>query len=124
MKLVRLGYWAGKGDPGWPDPRGFVDPDWDADERTQVVDYLGRGQVARAYLGVSRCRFCDAAVGSQEFSDGVFIWPEGLAHYVDKHGVRLPGRFVSHVLATIEQLEEAEADETWWRSLASPEQKA
>lgn len=37
-------------------------------------------------------------MGASEFSDGVYVWPEGLAHYLEKHHVRLPQRFVDHVL--------------------------
>jgi hypothetical protein len=30
-------------------------------------------------------------------TDGVYCWPEGLAHYVKEHDVRLPDEFVTHV---------------------------
>ncbi len=67
-------------------------------------------------MGPSMSRFCGEAVGSLELSDGVFIWPEGLAHYVEEHGVRLPARFVNHARCMTEQLENAEIDESWWTS--------
>ena len=118
--LIRLGYWLGDRAPGWPDPRRFVDPDWDADERAETVSYLRHAMVARAFMGHSQCRFCDAQVGSLELSDGVFIWPEGLAHYVEEHDVRLPERFVRHLRAMVEQLEDADVDDSWWHGLTSP----
>lgn len=34
---------------------------------------------------------------------------------VADHGVRLPDRFVNHVLQMIDWLETAERDERWWR---------
>ncbi len=37
-------------------------------------------------------------MGSTCLSDGHFIWPVGLAHYVDKHLVRPPEEFVRHAL--------------------------
>jgi hypothetical protein len=37
-------------------------------------------------------------LGSVEYSDGRFIWPEGLAHYVEEHQARLPDEFVDSVL--------------------------
>lgn len=77
--------------------------------------------VARAFMGHSRCRFCDAPVGALEFSDGVFLWPEGLAHYVEEHDVRLPERFVRHLRAMVEKLEDADVDDSWWQGLTSPE---
>jgi hypothetical protein len=30
-------------------------------------------------------------------TDGVYCWPEGLAHYINEHDVRLPAEFVAHV---------------------------
>lgn len=116
MRLVRLGYWRGDQAECWPDPHEFVDPGWEAAEREAVADYLRRGFVARAFMGKSRCRLCGKFVGSLELSDGSFIWPEGLVHYLDVHEVRLPQRFVSHVLAWSEELETAEINDDWWRT--------
>jgi hypothetical protein len=118
MDLVLIGYWCSDRTPHWPDPASFVDLSWDPIEREAVTDYLRRGFVARAYMGHSRCRFCDEPVGSLELSDGTFIWPEGLAHYVDQHGVRLPASFVEHVAGWTEGLEESEVDAAWWRGQA------
>lgn len=33
-------------------------------------------------------------------SDGTWLWPEGLSHYVREHGVVLPEEFVVHALST------------------------
>lgn len=49
-------------------------------------------------MGYSPCRLCGDNDGALELSDGVFVWPEGLRHYVVDHGVRLPQEFVSHVV--------------------------
>ena len=116
MHLRRLGYWLGPDAPGWPDVGRFVDAEWDADVRAEVWSYVRAGFPARAYLGPSMCRFCGEAVGSLELSDGVFIWPEGLAHYVREHAVRLPDLFVEHVHARVLELEEAPVDDDWWRT--------
>lgn len=112
--LVLMGYWLGPYAPGWPDPRNFVDPSWDVDERDQIVNYLGRGMAVRYYMGKSACRFCGQLVGSGEYSDGTFVWPEGLAHYVAEHDVRLPAAFVDHACRTTEALENRPVDRTWW----------
>lgn len=119
MMLIRLGYWLGANEPGWPDVRPFVDETWDSQTRTEVVLHLRQGAVARRYLGYSACRICGELVGSLELSDGTYIWPEGLAHYVGLHGVRLPQTFVDHVEVTREKLEAAEVSDGWWRSLSS-----
>ncbi|HEY1188039.1 MAG TPA: hypothetical protein VGE74_10300 [Gemmata sp.] len=34
-------------------------------------------------------------MGGRDLTDGVWMWPEGLAHYVECHAVRLPDEFVS-----------------------------
>lgn len=56
-----------------------------------------------AFLGHSWCRFfCDVShqeIGSQELTDGVWVWPEGLSHYVRAHGIILPEEFVEHSLS-------------------------
>ena len=120
-RLIRIGYWASDRAPGWPDPHRFVDCGWDLGERETAVDYLRRGLVARAYLGMSPCRLCGAPVGSLELSDGVFIWPEGLAHYLDEHHVRLPARFVEHLRSRTEELGCAEIEDHWWKSQSGPD---
>ena len=114
--LILIGYWAGPyTSAGWPDPRDFVDPAWDEDERIDVANYLTHAPECRWFMGLSECRFCGQPNGSAECSDGVFIWPEGLAHYVTEHQVRLPERFVRHALATVRSLEDRLVDTDWWR---------
>lgn len=117
-ELTVIGYWDGPHtSAGWPRPEQFVDTEWDADERELVADYLARGHVARACMGYSECRMCGQPNGSLEFSDGAFVWPEGLGHYVVDHAVRLPARFVEHAVARTESLELAPRDEAWWSAL-------
>lgn len=114
-RLILIGYWDGpETRPGWPRAEDFVDPEWNAEDREEVVDYLRRGHVARSFMGESRCRLCAQPNGSLEFSDGVCVWPEGLSHYLSDHTVRLPERFVQHVRARLAALEEADRDEEWW----------
>lgn len=115
-RLVLIGYWDGpETDHSWPSPEGFVDSGWDLEERDLVASYLRTGLVARTYMGYSRCRFCGRNNGDSELSDGHFVWPDGLSHYVEDHGVRLPDRFVKHVLKMIDGLETTQRDERWWR---------
>lgn len=116
MLLQRVGYW-GEAGSGLPAPSSLVDEAWDAAERRLVAEHLGRGFVARAYLGYSACRICGAQNGSLELTDGAFVWPEGLEHYVTAHAVRLPDAFVEHVHSFTDEIESADVDETWWRSL-------
>jgi len=83
----------------WPDVTLLVDPNWREDERRRVGDYLQRGTRVNQQGGLSECRFCERHNGSAELTDGVYCWPEGLAHYVSEHDVRLPEEFVGHALS-------------------------
>ena len=42
---------------------------------------------------------CCYTTGWVELSDGVWLWPDGLAHDVEAHGVRLPDEFVAYAAA-------------------------
>jgi hypothetical protein len=41
--------------------------------------------------------------GHRAQCDDVWCWPEGLAHYVETHGIRLPDEFVAHAAARLFQ---------------------
>jgi hypothetical protein len=89
--LILLGYWTGSGiADNWPDPADLIDLTWHEADRLDLALYLQHGLVARAYMGYSACRICGVTNGSLELTDGVFVWPEGLGHYVRDHAVRLP----------------------------------
>jgi hypothetical protein len=115
MSLVLVGYWKSDEQPEWPDAHAFVDPDWDEDERMDTSEYFSSGTRVRQYMGYSRCRFCGELNGSAELTDGTYVWPEGLAHYLREHGVRLPQVLVDHAARRREALEMNDVDRAWWR---------
>jgi hypothetical protein len=96
-----IGYWITSFDD-----RDFIAPqelvgDYPAEVRARIVEYLQGGRLLEAYFGLGACRFprCEYAatgIGSREFTDGVWAWPEGLFHYIAKHNVTLPAEFVAH----------------------------
>lgn len=98
-----VGYWAwleGDGPPGdqrcpLPDPRRLVDPGWRPHHRELIAGYVRAGVVVVHWCGLSPCRFGCGAYGSTCMSDGVWLWPEGLVHYVECHSLRLPDEFVA-----------------------------
>jgi hypothetical protein len=122
-QLTLIGYWFGPLSPDWPDVRQSVDPDWDGDERRAAIEHLRHGRYFRSFLGLSHCRFCSCLNGSGELTDGTYYWPEGLAHYLEKHQVSLPRRFVDHVLlgrkvrplVKARDIENAPVYEVWWK---------
>ena len=65
--------------------------------------HLRAGATFETYREAASCRFaCGPAgrnLGRRDLTDGRFVWPEGLAHYVLVHSTRLPEAFVEHVRA-------------------------
>ena len=102
--LKIIGYWTSdrfKNDyyyKRYPNPKDWVDENWDNEIRQKVIEYLDNGINHNYQRGSSRCRICGCYNGSGEFSDGVYLWPEGLSHYLKEHDVRLPDRLVKHFL--------------------------
>ncbi len=107
--LLPLGFWrldAADTDPEHLDPQTLVDPTWSGSAEAALVHlYLSCGLVESHELAPSWCRFgCPRGlVGERErdlgcatLTDGVYVWPEGLPHYVERHGVRPPRAFVDH----------------------------
>lgn len=100
-RLEVLGWWFHERAPdALPLPQRLVAP-WPAPERTAVLSYLRAGAPLVVYDAASHCRFActDVDMGRRDLTDGTFVWPDGLWHYVERHLVRLPEHFVAHVLA-------------------------
>jgi hypothetical protein len=121
-KLTGIGYWHSIYEPMYPDPGHFVDDTWDNEEKEKIAAYLRSGhQMDYAFGGVSWCRFrCGFRdLGSLEFTDGKYLWPEGLVHYIEKHNVKLPQEVIDFMLVNkaIEPVNDNyEVDWTWWEN--------
>ena len=48
-------------------------------------------------------------MGCCTLTDGTYVWPEGLAHYVSEHAVRPPEGFIKHALKNLRALRSAQA---------------
>lgn len=114
--LRLIGYWASDHTLDWPKVTDFVDAGWDVAERQLTVDYLRHGALARSFWGISTCRLCGQENGRSELTDGEWLWPDGLAHYLEVHEVRLPEEFVDHVRTRALKVAEEEIDRSWWRA--------
>ena len=109
MLLTRVGYWrplqsrcrGSADDAALPDPRELVDATLRPDLKRQIVNYLKNGRIWGHCLGYSYCRFqCgtpNSVLGSNDLTDGTWVWPEGLWHYVEVHSVQLPPQFMEHL---------------------------
>ena len=86
-----------------PDPRHLLETLGPCKVDKRILAYLRSGRQFFSALGCSYCRFrCGAPeedMGSRDLTDGVWVWPEGLVHYIEVHQLPLPEEF----LATMEQ---------------------
>ncbi len=100
LELKRVGFWnnANNDYPQYPLVSSCVDPSWEDHERAAVIDYLHTvGRRESSYRGMSICRCCGRHNGSEERTDGVYLWPSGFAHYLIEHDVKPPQDFLDHV---------------------------
>lgn len=52
--------------------------------------------------------------GAVEYTDGTYVWPEGLAHYIYDHGVRLPEDLIRHAQDRLNSLKASAVAPDWW----------
>ncbi|XAM01063.1 hypothetical protein OT109_06675 [Phycisphaeraceae bacterium D3-23] len=101
-QLKSVGYWWSENEPELPHPKQFVDLQWSETERAKVVRYLSDSySMPYILMGPSWCRFeCGVNdMGCLDLTDGTWIYPEGFAHYVDKHSVKPTEEFLNHLRA-------------------------
>jgi hypothetical protein len=94
--LRPVGFWTERPGDGLPDPRRLMSTSWETARRGFIAGYLMTGSVLEE-VESHACLVCGAAAGHRERTDGFWRWPEGLAHYVTAHGVRLPDELVQHM---------------------------
>ena len=70
-RLIPIGFWRSEDRPELPHPRQFVSSGW--------------------------CSELLPDIGTEDLTDGTFLFPEGLAHYVRVHSVRPDQRFLEHM---------------------------
>lgn len=119
-----IGFWQSERQLEYPHPKDFQDPNWDESERQLVIEHLKTSRSVQAYRGFSFCRFdCDIGNGSMDLSDGTYLFPEGLVHYLEEHQVRLPNEFIEHVknyksITEEDFPQDYKLDYAWWVSKA------
>lgn len=96
MRVLAIGYWHGPMVNGLLHPQGLVDETWEPERRTRIVSYLDAGvDNGMRWAGDAFCRFgCPGGFGSRDLTDGRWLWPQGLSHYLKDHHIRLPQDFV------------------------------
>jgi hypothetical protein len=103
--LLAVGFWSPH--EFCPDPRDLAPAQYPRELRSVVTAYLREGAVLREYLGYSYCRFgcgiADSELGCSDLSDGTWVWPSGLAHYIEVHDVSLPPEFLSQIAMSVRE---------------------
>jgi hypothetical protein len=92
----------------------LVDESWDEDEWHALWFYLSSGTTAGAYVGCLRVACAASRTARLSTQDGTYQWPEGLAHYVAEHAVRLPSELVEHAMRQLDPLEAEHVSLDWW----------
>jgi len=100
--MKKVGYWRSDREPDLPNPLDHVDTKWVNSEKNIVIKYLDRGEVKNRYRGWSTCRICECRNGSTSMTDGVWLWPSGLAHYLRKHNVKPPQEFINYIKGRVD----------------------
>ena len=93
-----VGYWRKEGFPYLPDPKDYVDANWDETEKRAVLAHLGAGHIQYPHLRGQVCAMCGGSFGTNDMTDGTWSWPEDLTHYIVSHSVRPDQQFVEWVL--------------------------
>ncbi|MCF7790101.1 MAG: hypothetical protein K9N47_28545 [Prosthecobacter sp.] len=101
-KVHAVGFWSEHLDSyGSIHPALVIDPTWEVADREKIIRYLKDGFRCGGMLCWHKFRLHGhdgERLTSEERSDGVWIWPEVLALYVEMN-VRLPEAFVNHMRA-------------------------
>lgn len=99
------GWWRGESETFIKVPlfSEVVDPDWNPPDLQQLATYLNSGKLGTFTPSgkATRCGLCEHTFSNNsiQLSDGDWVWPQCLGHYVEFHHVRLPDRFVQHIRA-------------------------
>ena len=92
-----IGYWqsSSRDEQTLIHPRILVkERPYDDNEKAAIVRYMQLGVPCNHYRGFSGCRICGKILGTHERTDGKWVWPDKMDHYVDEHNIALPEEFL------------------------------
>ncbi len=104
LKLIAVGFWGNSEGSDYGGPVLLPRADYSNELKSKIIGYLKNGIRLRGYLGLDYCRFrCGIRpqeMGSCDYTDGKYVWPQGYYHYLEIHNVMLPQWFVDHIAKT------------------------
>jgi hypothetical protein len=66
--------------------------------KNDIIDYLEKGYKVSTVSTIRVCEVCGEEAGPfSYFSDGYWIWPIWLIHYIREHDLNLPDSFLEHI---------------------------
>ena len=95
-----IGRWISSlNDSEYPPPHELVG-EYDRTIQQKIVDRLNNGHVLHVYRGFATCLFrCNYSEAYTKRTDGHWVWPCDLAHYVETHSVLVPPEFIADAVA-------------------------
>jgi len=77
----------------------FTDENWNPKDKERLLAYIYNCPLVIVSGSIrTKCLLCDDELASSDFvSDGEWLWPKDLTHYMMKHFVRLPDKFIEHI---------------------------
>lgn len=101
-RMQYVGFWSDSKETAtverpWPEgrPYGHI-PDVGFLKKLKKVEEIAD---VKHFRGRSTCRICWDMNGSKEYHTDSWTWPEGYAHYVEKHNIEVPSNFVDYIKA-------------------------
>lgn len=66
--------------------------DWEVSQRKEICDYLSGGHLVFSAISYSsKCPFCETSLNTSTIvSDGEWVWPRRLSHFVECHEFFIP----------------------------------
>ncbi|MGK0364461.1 MAG: hypothetical protein ACI85O_001518 [Saprospiraceae bacterium] len=93
-----IGYWHSRKRPQLPDPTWFFPTSYEKEEKAQMISYLDSAEVVDGSRNIVSCSLCDDFhQGEIYLTDGEYIFPKLLKHYVEAHNVKLPTLFLDKI---------------------------
>ncbi len=76
-----------------------IDVNWKPADKNKLFKYIDSCPLVIVSGSIrTKCLLCDDELASSDFvSDGKWLWPKDLTHYMLKHFVRLPDKFIEHI---------------------------
>jgi len=93
------GFWGKPGSKTSFEQSATIDHNLEKNQKERIINYLSQSPLVCGAYGIVACQRCEKKFkGPNIHSDGVWVWPGTLMHYVQEHDVSLPKDFLKHIV--------------------------